>query len=443
MKLAQNLQKKSLMKPEKSNKILEENSKNTKFDCAKELENYKKFHLGEFKYNLNEHILRLLHDESFFCSISRYVTKIPTLSLPTIGITVVDNDEIVLFYNPFFMESLIDSENRGVLKHEFYHVIFFHITSRKKDKKTIWNIATDLAINSIIQSQENIALPKCALIPGEEFEISGEASKEAIMVRKIIASFPKNKHSEWYYENLIKEFKKHNIQILQVRIGQFDNHEIWDEVTEKEFSNDKLKSIIEKAIKEADNNNQWGSVPEYVREELRKLISNKVDWKKLLRRFCGISQSAEYANSFKKINRKYPYIHPGRKKSHAARIAIGLDQSGSISNEMLAEFFGELSMLSKNISFTVIPFDSHVDKKHIFAWRRRQNVSAKRVKCGGTDFDAPTNYVNKNSSSFDSFIILTDGAAAKPINCNVKRAYIISPNGKLCFETNDYVIQMN
>ena len=423
------------------------NSENTtnKIDCAKELENYRKFNLGEFKYNLNDHILRLLHDEPFFCSISRYVTKIPTLALPTIGITVVDNNEIVLFYNPFFMESLIDSENRGVLKHEFYHKIFFHITSRKKDKKTIWNIATDLAINSIIKSQEqdkNIALPKCALIPGEKIQTTEALPKEVIIMGKIIASLPKNKHSEWYYEKLIKEFKKHNIQILHIKLGQFDNHEIWDEVTEKEFANDKLKIIIEKAIKEADNNNQWGSIPEYIREELRKLVSNKVDWKKLLRRFCGVSQNAEYTNSYKKINRKYPYIHPGRRKSHTARIAIGLDQSGSISNEMLVTFFGELSTLSKNVSFTVIPFDSHVDKKHIFAWRRGQNVSAKRVKCGGTDFNAPTNYVNEKSGAFDSLIILTDGAAAKPINCNIKRAYIISPNGKLCFETSDYVIQM-
>ena len=42
--------------------------------------------------------------------------------------------------------------------------------------------------------------------------------------------------------------------------------------------------------------------------------------------------------------------------------------------------------------------------------------------CGGTDFDAPTDYVNKRS--FDGHIIVTDMFAPKPKRSNCQRMWI-------------------
>jgi hypothetical protein len=41
--------------------------------------------------------------------------------------------------------------------------------------------------------------------------------------------------------------------------------------------------------------------------------------------------------------------------------------------------------------------------------------------CGGTDFNAPTKYVNEND--FDGVAILTDMQAPKPIPCKVQRIW--------------------
>ena len=47
--------------------------------------------------------------------------------------------------------------------------------------------------------------------------------------------------------------------------------------------------------------------------------------------------------------------------------------------------------------------------------------------CGGTCFDAPTEYVNKNN--FDGHIVLTDMGAPKPIPSRVKRMWMTDSSG--------------
>jgi predicted metal-dependent peptidase len=68
-----------------------------------------------------------------------------------------------------------------------------------------------------------------------------------------------------------------------------------------------------------------------------------------------------------------------------------------------------------------------------------------RTRCGGTDFQAVTDYVNapKNRGRWDGYIIMTDGECSKPSGSRVKRAWIIVPGEKLLFETDELVVQMD
>ena len=102
-------------------------------------------------FDLNMHTSRLLTSEPFFAALSRRVSKIADESIPTAGVRVnPDSGQFEMFYNPKFFETLSDIEKRGVLKHEFYHLVFEHVTGRLPDEgmSKMWNIATDLAINS-------------------------------------------------------------------------------------------------------------------------------------------------------------------------------------------------------------------------------------------------------------------------------------------------------
>ena len=105
-----------------------------------------------------------------------------------------------------------------------------------------------------------------------------------------------------------------------------------------------------------------------------------------------------------------------------AKIAISVDQSGSVSDKMLAAFFAELGGLAKFAEFTVIPFDTEVGEDKVFVWKKGQSKAWERVMCGGTCFDAPTKYVNERN--FDGHIILTDMCAPKPISSRCQRMWM-------------------
>mgnify|MGYP000692889205 CR=1 FL=1 len=116
-------------------------------------------------FNIDTHLLALMWAEPFFSSILRHVAKIKTDKIPTAGVSA-QNGEIKMWWNPKFLAGLTADEVRGLFKHECYHLIFEHTTTRKHDPHIIWNYATDLAINSLIDENE---LPDGGLIPGKPF----------------------------------------------------------------------------------------------------------------------------------------------------------------------------------------------------------------------------------------------------------------------------------
>ena len=123
-----------------------------------------------------------------------------------------------------------------------------------------------------------------------------------------------------------------------------------------------------------------------------------------------------------------------------ANIAISIDQSGSVGDEMLAAFFTELNELASLATFTVVPFDTEVNEKMVYVWKKGQRKTWERVMCGGTDFNAPTRYVNEND--FDGHIVLTDMCAPKPIASKCKRMWMTTKENfdSPYFRTNEIVV---
>ena len=116
-------------------------------------------------FDLNMHVARLLMDEPFFASLSRRVNKVANTEFPTAGVRVnPETAQFEMIYNPEFFEKLDDAARKDVLKHEFYHLVFEHVTGRKPDSANprVWNFATDLAINSHLNN-----LPESCVKPGQ------------------------------------------------------------------------------------------------------------------------------------------------------------------------------------------------------------------------------------------------------------------------------------
>ena len=119
------------------------------------------------EFDLNKHTARLLMNEPFFAGLSRRVDKRKTTDIPTAGVTVDPKTaQFVLLYNPDYFATLSDKEKLGVLKHEFYHLTFEHVTGRKPEGGLTRedNMCMDLAINSHLIGE----LPDKCCIPGEK-----------------------------------------------------------------------------------------------------------------------------------------------------------------------------------------------------------------------------------------------------------------------------------
>ena len=115
-------------------------------------------------FDLELQLYSLLKDEPFFAALSRRINKSKTTAIPTAGVRVNPNTgRYEMVYNPDFFEKMTPVERAGVLKHEFYHLIFEHVTGRLPPEglTKMWNIATDLAINSFLVNE----LPEGGCIP--------------------------------------------------------------------------------------------------------------------------------------------------------------------------------------------------------------------------------------------------------------------------------------
>ena len=411
-------------------------------------------------YDLNRHVARYLKEEPFYAALSRHIEKFPSNSIPTAGVCVnADSGTFELLYNPDFLGKLTDDEIVLLLKHEFLHLILEHVTGRMPDKSQMrmWNHATDLAINSEIfangEPKESIKnLWDMCLLPGKEGPYK---------------DFPRGESADFYFEK-IKEMVEQQKQNGKGDKGEgngegqpgsgdpsdgegdgsgFDSHEGWGEDGKnpipqevRELAKERLRQAMNEAANDANRSGNWGTISQSMRKDIIKRLTSKVDWKKVLRYFIKTSQKADRQNSVRKINRRFPYIHAGKKSNRTAKIAISIDQSGSVSDAMLTTFFAELDNLAELAEFTVIPFDDGVAEDKIYTWKKGSKKKAERVLCGGTNFDAPTKYVNEKN--FDGHLILTDMCAPKPIPSKCQRMWMTdSENARNpYFKTNERVI---
>jgi predicted metal-dependent peptidase len=205
----------------------------------------------------------------------------------------------------------------------------------------------------------------------------------------------------------------------------------------------RARKIIGDAVREADSqSNGWGTVPQEMKEEIRSLVSNQVPWRAVLKSFVGGLVRAGRSTSIRRINRKYPYVHPGMKRDHMPRLLIAIDQSGSMSDEAIGLIFAEIHSLSKKVEVGVVAFDCEVVDSSFELVRRGQSPKRNRVSHGGTDFSAPTRWANapERRGKWDGLLIVTDGCAAPPEPSRIRRGWILIPGTDLAFGVGEEMV---
>ena len=434
--------------------------------------------MDNIPYSLNQEIVKLLQDEPFFAALSRRIDKKASTVIPTAGVRVnPDTCSFEMVYNPTFFGGLPLLQRKGVLIHEFYHLVFDHVSSRRPDgvNHMAWNIATDLAINSLITQAGSRRdwLPEGACLPGEgqfadyphylsaekylallkkdgndteekgkgekgdkgesgesgesgEGEGEGQGEGEGEGKGKGSGEGDGEGEGEGEGEGSGSGSSDEEGAGGGGGSGNFDDHSGWDESgsTANEIAKERMRETIKKAAEEAASGRGFGSASGQAKKLIMEAIKTKVDWRRVLSWFCKATIKADKRSTVKRLNKRFPYIHAGKRVRRESRIAVCIDQSGSVSDAMLVAFYAELNKLADLVEFDIIPFDSRVGEDHIYTWKKNQKREWKRVMHGGTCFDAPTKFVNESKGKYDAMIILTDMMAPKPKRCKVARMWM-------------------
>lgn len=424
---------------------------------------------------LQKSIPFLFYYEPFFADVFRIFNKISTTQIPTAGVCVNKSGDVDFLYNPAWFEELTLSQLYFVCKHEIYHVLLGHIFERLRKPLQIWNVAADSKINEmIIQDAKHNERNQWRYrnrdvnfveVTERDFRKFVEERKfityESIMEKCYEHMSEKNNlivpgckktltnKDEWVFKQRLKSFLEDSAaekifdylceNMPEDAFGGYGGAEHLEpqfEGGEGDLINEIAKSKLEKQIDEINKESivrGYGNVPKHIQEILQKLFAKKtVDWQTLLRYFVKTTIKGHKYNSIRRINKRFPYIHSGTKHRRYAKILIGVDESGSMSNQLITNLFSELQNLANIVQFDVVPFDYELDEKDLWTWKKGKKIPEyRRKRYGGTSF-VPVSKLAV-SGKYDGLIIVTDCEAPFPHISGIRRMWLTDERGyKYC-----------
>lgn len=411
------------------------------------------FDISDAQTALEEAMMELIHNEPFYANLTLNMRRQFTTKFPTLAVNVTD--EINLFINPYFFKSLNIAERVDVIKHECLHVINNHFVrfrdlepqiyddpksrslrdrlNDQKDASTL-NYAADYAINEYLPN-----LPKNGINLFDEKgdtikypagtkddkgkDLSGKPVEGRLLfvndLKKQIPSALNEQNFEYYYELLKKEQDKQDQNGQGQGQGQpgqgkgdlnsggkmtLDDHSAWHEsgATEDQIT-EKVKEVVNKAV-EQTSAKDMGNVPGNIMQAIQNLNHVPKDWRQDIQRFVARTTELLIENTRKKRNRRYGIIFPGFKILPKLKIAIGLDTSGSVGDEELAQFHSEICRLHHmGIELHIIECDTKVNQVYKFDPKKEFKVIGR----GGTAFKPVFDEAAK--LEIDGLIYMTDG----------------------------------
>lgn len=347
--------------------------------------------------------IELLRKLPFYAHILTQLARIYTKhETPTfcVGKSSKDDNLIKLYINTDYVESCFNGHNEAdvfkhiieVLKHEILHIVFNHLCYNMPDKKRA-AIAFDLSVNSYINRSNLLNNPDGT--PGGMFPCDYK--------------FEEKQSFMWYYKALLdndkfKQQQKNQKQFDEAIDKILKSHDLWEAVKDSPETQDIIKDLVRHATKITKETNAWDSVPGDIRDQIDDLIKPAqplLTWNNVLKQFVGRSIESVLDYTMKKRSRRFG-TRPGTKKEDVLRLVIGLDVSGSVDNEMLKRWIGELYWIEKTgATVDVCEFDTRVGKQY-----KLSEFDGNIYGGGGTDLEPMLKHATENG--YDALVCFTD-----------------------------------
>ena len=354
--------------------------------------------------------IKMLINAPFFGNLAtRLRFKDATEWLPTLA-----TDGRYFYYNRNFVDAMTDEEVVFGVGHEVLHCVYDHMDKKRLGDRDprLWNIANDYVINAdLVEAQigEKISLVEICY----DWKYRGKISEEI-------------------YDDLFEQAKKEG---RVINMDTFDDHLFRDDDGDDEGAGgdgdgdndgtkgpvrytkaekDQIRQEFRNAVVQAAKVAGAGNTPAGVRRLLKDLLNPQLDWRELLAMQIQSVVKSDY--TYLRPSRKGVdaglYL-PGMDRETTIDVAICIDMSGSITDEMGIDFLSEVhGIMSQYNDYTIRLwcFDTAIyNPVVITADTASDLLSYELMGGGGTDFDINFEYMKEQGIVPKKFIMFTDG----------------------------------
>jgi len=368
--------------------------------------------------------ISLLREKPFFSFLALHLNMYPDKEIGTVGVDCKGN----MPYNPEFIDSLTQSQCKGVLCHEVLHCALEHMVRLRSKQGELWNISTDAIVNTILQ-RDNFDLPQGGINPsGDEITLFGKRFDKLM-----------DKSAEELYDSMYGYLKKKEMKNLEqfLKDSKTKGFDIHMENKEGDGKGDKKDgkeggsgscSCGDKEGEEKDWKKifidactfarQRGNLPQGIERMLNELLKPEIDWKGYLYRYITSQIPVDYnwiRPSKKSISTGF-YMPSVQKET--IDVAVAIDTSGSIGIEELTSFLSEITGIIgafSNVDLTVIDCDCEINSVRTYKHATITDIEQIKLKGGGGTSHIPVfDYVQKNMPQTKFLICFTDGYTSFP-----------------------------
>lgn len=208
-------------------------------------------------------------------------------------------------------------------------------------------------------------------------------------------NLPDGKYYEWYAFHIANSDDDENGNISA----------LWQEDVEHSIE---INELIQETHK-------WGSLKGEMVEKIIASAKPSVDYRKVLSAFRASILSTRRKLTRMKPNRRFGFLQMGSKHDFSTKLLIAVDTSGSISSEMLRNFFAVIIRFFRYgiDEADVIQFDTEVKGEILSLKAAHKQKEFEISGRGGTAFQPIFDYLQQHNN-YDGLVILTDGYAPAP-----------------------------
>ncbi len=394
--------------------------------------------------------IQLMLKEPFYGHFFSSILKDISDQTDSVALSMSGKQMLKLLVNENYWNNDLKSDNEdvtknlryGSIKHQILHIVFKHLTrSNEFGNKKLFNIAADIATNQYINSDQLTFdavrledFPDFNLNRGQSLDYYYKRLKEELDGMEGGGMENSGDENDADSENeIMTDAQRKLLELMnQENHKQLNQHNLWDDIQKLSSAERKIldaainESIMQSVARMKDR--RYGNLPAGLQQYLDLLAESlkpNVNWRRILRIFAASSSRTQIKNTIRRPSKRYGTT-PGIKIQRKQKILIAVDTSGSVDNEELKEFFGEIYHIWKQgAEIYVVECDTAIHNNYFYKGKAPELISGR----GGTDFNAPLSYANDVYNP-DAVIYFTDGHAMTPnVKCRKPVLWLITSAG--------------